>query len=385
MTAVSAGECRRIVLLFAHLHKGGMQKVASGLSLAFPAKFEQSVLFFGTEEPGFPFRGALIDLGCRGRMSHGVIRRLLNFLLRWVRLQTAILRQRVDTVVSFGEIANTLNTVTWGKRTVLSVHAPIDRSLRGAPMWYGRAYRLAVRLLYRRANAVVAVSQGIADRLVHEYQVPRRVVRVIYNGCDQPAIRRLAREPLEGNRKDLFRSLTVIAVGSLENEKGHDLLLRAYAIARRRMTSLQLILVGEGSRRLSLESLAGELGVAETVHFFGFVPNPHKYVASSTLFVLPSRYEGFGLALLEAMACGTPCVATDCDFGPRELVGHSGAALLVPDPGRCNDEVVIEGLSDAIIGLASSEALRQSYARRGAGRAAEFSLAAHASAWAELL
>lgn len=114
-----------------------------------------------------------------------------------------------------------------------------------------------------------------------------------------------------------------------DSQKDHRTLLRAYALVRSRGGAVgDLVLLGEGPARPALEALAAELGVAQFVHFLGFCANPFPYVRAADMLVLSSRYEGLPMVLAEAMALGTPVIATDCPTGPRDLLGD-GAGLLV--------------------------------------------------------
>src|SRR5690606_3578792 len=112
----------------------------------------------------------------------------------------------------------------------------------------------------------------------------------------------------------------LIAMGRLSPEKGFDLLIRAVALLRRQHPGCSLTILGDGPEREPLEGLAEELGVAEAVSFGGQVRDPAAHLVRGDIFVLPSRFEGFPNALLEAMACGLAVVAADCPSGPRQLV-----------------------------------------------------------------
>lgn len=123
--------------------------------------------------------------------------------------------------------------------------------------------------------------------------------------------------------------LKVIAVGRLEPQKDYVTLLEAFAIVRR-ATPCRLIILGEGSEREKLERLAEELGISGSVDMKGYVQFPIKYVRQCNVFVLTSRWEGFGNVLVEALATGIQVVSTDCPHGPREILGGGKFGKLIP-------------------------------------------------------
>jgi glycosyltransferase involved in cell wall biosynthesis len=164
------------------------------------------------------------------------------------------------------------------------------------------------RYFYNRADAIVATSQGVADDLAINYGVTRSKIHILHNPVDLDAIARLSAEPvgdatLAGDRP------VVAAAGRLANVKNYPLLIAALAELAPEMVVYAWIL-GEGPERARLEAFAAERGVAAQVRFLGFQQNPWRFIAAADVFALTSAYEGFGNVLIEAMACGTPIVAT---------------------------------------------------------------------------
>jgi glycosyltransferase involved in cell wall biosynthesis len=190
----------------------------------------------------------------------------------------------------------------------------------------GRARLLALR---RLAAAFVAVSDPIRDELAGA-GVPGERIRSIPNGVDT---RRFSPPASDAERRRLRRALAlppvpvVVYSGRLAPEKGVDLLVDAWAHARRLGVLGTLCLVGEGPERPALERRARDLGVLGAVRFAGTAGDVLPWLHAADAFVLPSRQEGTSVALLEAMACGVPVVATDVG-GTRAAAGE--AALLVP-------------------------------------------------------
>jgi N-acetylgalactosamine-N,N'-diacetylbacillosaminyl-diphospho-undecaprenol 4-alpha-N-acetylgalactosaminyltransferase len=132
----------------------------------------------------------------------------------------------------------------------------------------------------------------------------------------------------------------ILAVGRLNRQKGFDILIKSFAKSSLK-NKVKLVILGEGKERKNLEKLIVELNLKKQVLLYGKVDNPFIYMKYAKFFILSSRYEGFGNVLLEALACGTPVVATDCETGTTEIVENEVNSLLVPSED-------VELLKDAI-------------------------------------
>ncbi|HEX8770073.1 MAG TPA: glycosyltransferase, partial [Acidimicrobiales bacterium] len=154
---------------------------------------------------------------------------------------------------------------------------------------------------------------------------------VIPNPVDVDRVLHQAREPCD---LDGQPGPHLAAVGRLSRQKGIDVLLAAFAQLRQRLPNAQLWILGGGEEQEPLQHLAHDLGVSEDVHFQGIVSNPFAFVARADAFVSAARYEGLSNAILEALVCGTPVVATACPSGIDEVVeeGHNGWLVPAGDP-----------------------------------------------------
>ena len=121
----------------------------------------------------------------------------------------------------------------------------------------------------------------------------------------------------------------ILGVGELGYRKDFETLVRAFALVRK-SRPCRLLILGRGRRREDLLRLAAELEVSGDVDLPGFTANPYPAMAKARLFVLSSRWEGMPVVLIEALACHTPVVSTDCPSGPREILGDGTAGALVP-------------------------------------------------------
>ena len=188
---------------------------------------------------------------------------------------------------------------------------------------------LPIRVLYRQADAIIAVSDGVAADVTATARLPAGQVRVVRNPVITPALYRDAGEAVDHPWLADPAVPVVMGIGRLTRQKDFPTLIRAFA-ALRRVRPLRLIILGEGRDRAPLEQLAAREGVGGDVALPGFQPNPYAWLARARLFVLSSAWEGSPNALTEAMALGVPVVSTDCRSGPRELLAAGRFGPLVP-------------------------------------------------------
>lgn len=200
-------------------------------------------------------------------------------------------------------------------------------------------WRWLYRHLYARADQVICVADYVLADLEERCGIPRQKLLRIYNPVDVERVRRLAEEPCHASS---VSHPHFVAVGRLVAQKGIDILLRAMADVRARIPSAELTLVGEGPLKSELEEQVQQLGLSRGIHFAGFQSNPYPYIKRADVFVLSSRYEGLPLALLEALAVGTPVVATDCPGGVREVLADCPMGWLAPplDPAQLAEAMI---------------------------------------------
>jgi glycosyltransferase involved in cell wall biosynthesis len=234
----------------------------------------------------------------------------------------------------------------------------------------GRWVRRFTRWAYPRFDVAVCNSAGLVPAAA-AMGVPRRRVRVISSGLDLERVRKLGARPAPNW---LPEPPLVVALGRLAEEKAYDVLLRAHARVRASGLEHNLVIVGEGPERQALETLAAELDVSDTVLMPGFIANPLPVVASASLFCFPSRSEGWGRALAEALALGVPVVAADCVSGPAEILEDGRYGSLVPVDS-------VPALEAAIAGHLRAPELLAAKAKAGHEHARSFSVAARAETY----
>jgi glycosyltransferase involved in cell wall biosynthesis len=203
---------------------------------------------------------------------------------------------------------------------------------------YGRFFSVLYRWLYRKADGIVCLSKAMQRDLLTQIAKPLAHVFVIPNPVETDNILKLIESepklPIAASKTHR----TLVSIGRLEIEKGHDILLDAVS---RLGDSVRVLLVGSGTQEQQLNRQAMDLGIESRVVFLGFQENPFAYLKYADLFVFPSRYEGFGNAMIEALAAGVPVVTFS---GPT-----AGAEVIQPGiNGILADSVDSRVLADAI-------------------------------------
>lgn len=238
-------------------------------------------------------------------------------------------------------------------RVVASVHTCFAAGGGYTEKWLDRNTARVGRLLYRRADGIIAVSQAVADDLVASTGLDPGAVTVIGNPVVLPDPQAVADMTADHPFLAGFEPPLLVAVGRLSREKGFDVLIKAHALLRPRRP-MGLLILGEGPERPYLEELVKELGSGDLVDLPGFVKEPLAYIARASALVMPSRIEGFGNALVEAMACGVPVVATECSGGPTEILdgGRFGPLAVADDPAALAgaiEQVLTDPVAPAVL------------------------------------
>ena len=203
---------------------------------------------------------------------------------------------------------------------------PVVVTVRNVPADYYTPEWLAVsRMLYPLADAVVAVSKGVAESVRRSLGVDARRVRTIYNPIPADSIRRLAQAAVTHPWFADGEPPVILSVGREGPSKDYPTLVEAFGLARREVDA-RLVILGKLSApyRARLKSLARRHGVSGDLDFVDFDENPYRYMRRAGLLALSSRSEGLPTVILETLACGTPVVSTDAPYGPHEILGCWG-------------------------------------------------------------
>ena len=215
----------------------------------------------------------------------------------------------VDTKIVVNETCN-LSRKNWTKK------------------WRYRIMPFVIKVTYPWASAIFAKSEGVRKDILNTINISANKVFTVPNPVISPEFYEIAENNVDHpwfKNKDIPM---VIGVGRFDELKNFQDLLKAFSMVRKEVCA-RLIILGEGRQRKELTSLAKALGIENDVCLPGFKNNPFKYMKQSSVFVLTSKEEGFGLVVVEALACGCKVVSTDCD-GPKEILENGKWGSIVP-------------------------------------------------------
>lgn len=360
-----------LTLVLPSLSGGGAERAAVLLAEGFCQRdYKVSLITIAGEEADFyqlSTRINRIPLQV-AKPSPTPIHGLANNFYRLSTLRQTIDSLQPDIVISFLDKTNvlTLLALVATKYPVLicEQNNPLQNDL-------GRSWHTLRRLVYPLANKLVSSSQGVNN---YFHWLPQNQRAVIYNPLAVPEEQSELVDIPEGidrNRK------WIVAMGRLTHQKGFDLLLTAFAQIAPEYPDWQLLILGEGELRSELEQLREKLNLVDRVCLPGLIPNPFPLLAQGELFVLSSRYEGFGNVLIEAMACGLPVISTDCPSGPKEIINDGINGLLVTNQDHNH-------LAKAMASLMEDEQRRKQLAKEAKQGLDKFQPATILSQWESL-
>ncbi|MCL6533557.1 MAG: glycosyltransferase [Armatimonadetes bacterium] len=332
MSEVAAPKDNLIALFVPSLRSGGAERVMLLLAQGFAQRGIAVDLVLAKAEGAY-----LKQVPHEVRMLNLEASRVLGSLPRLIRY---LRRRRPSALLSALDHANIIAILAQRiartpTRVVVSVHSMTSVALKESPLARARWIPFLARLLFPLADKIVAVSTGVAEDISQLYCLRGNQVEVIYNPVVTPDLLNLALQPLSHPWFAEGQPPVILGAGRLAAPKDFHTLIHAFARVRQQRPA-RLIILGEGEERPVLESLIRQLGIERDAALLGFVDNPFAYMKRAAVFVLSSRWEAFGNVLVEAMACGTPVVSTDCPYGPREILegGKWGKLVPVGDPDK---------------------------------------------------
>ena len=406
---------KNVLLLIPNLDFGGAQRAFYFMSTELAKEYNVFECAFNTDAGiAYPTTNQLLTLDVPGGGS--VLDKARNFGKRIRQLRALKRAHQIDVTISQLAGADYVNLLAGAddKRIVLvqgSRTAP-DANITGLNRLLQN--RVLVPLLYRRADRIAVVSRDIVPEMTETFNLPASRVSVLHNCVDLMSVRPQAAELIEFEVQAVFDAFPIlITSGRLAEQKNQAPLLDVLAGMRAKGSDAKLFLLGDGHLREPLLSRGRGLGLRcwdatagapltadYDAYFLGFQRNPFKYLAKADVFVFPSDFEGFSLALIEALGCGLPIASTDCPTGPRELLAPASPiptaplttaesaeyGVLLPLLHPATDPApAVRVWTDALLALLADDARRQRYATQAPTRAAEFDLSRYLTKWVALI
>ena len=321
---------KKIAIITPFLANGGLEKVAIVGAEELSKYFDVTLIVMDSFHVDYPYDGKTIDMNV-SLIDRGIFKRLYNIASSTLKIRKLKKEHNFDIVISHGELANLPNVFSGGKNNILTVHENRFAALKDMQ---GKFVNKMIKYIYsaKSVSKVVTVSKGIRESFIENLGMNPDNIMTIYNPYNIDEIKSFSKEEL-GEFSTLFDHQVLSITGRLTMAKGHWYLLRLFRELKKTNPELKLVILGDGEMKEEIIKLSEDLGLKTysiwsgeafddsfDVYFMGFQKNPFKFVKASKLFIMTSIWEGFGNTIVEAMACGTPVISTDCKSGPGEII-----------------------------------------------------------------
>ena len=349
----------KIAFMYGNMLRGGAQRVISCLA-SYCAQMGDAVTILTLDGGGSDYELApevrLMGLNVAGD-SANKLDSAKRFLSTERKLRDWMREEAPDAVLAF---STKLSMQLWLARLFGTQKCRMICSERANPAFRSKSAAIGMEhLLLKKADGFIFQTERVKALFPERLQ---KIGTVIHNGLFSEDIPEEVIAFADRDHK------AICAVGRLDNDqKAYDVLLEAFALFHKSHPEHVLNIFGRGVDEPVLRKLIAQLGLEENVILHGNRPHVIREIRDMGMFVMTSRYEGMPNALIEAMACGLPCVCTDCDFGPAELIRDGESGLLVPVDDVAAIAAAMERIADepALAGKLSRGALeiRQTHGR----------------------
>jgi len=364
-----------IILVTTHLGGGGAEKHLVRIANVLTQEYDVHVAVLrpnGSYTRRLSPEATLHEL--TGRLSGW--RTIAACQISILRLRDLCLRVAPACIVSFLEPASycshaAISGLKIKPKLICGVQNNFDLSIRKFDRFYLRWFRSRLIKSLAGADHLVAISTGVRDGLQSAFPDSLSKISVINNAAvDESASGGACTHRPLGE-------FAIVSCGRLVRQKAFGDLLQAFRLIKGRL-DCTLKILGTGPDLLNLKKQSMQLGISESVQFLGFQDDPNLFFRQAHLFLLSSHWEGFGNVIVEAMSCGVPVIATDCPFGPGEIITQGKNGVLVPV--GC-----VESMAREAIALLNDPDRREQIAHAGALRALDFTDSVIASKYSSLI
>jgi glycosyltransferase involved in cell wall biosynthesis len=386
---------KKIGLLIPNLQSGGAERVLSLMSnILSQAGYYVYFILYDTDDIKYEYSGKLIDL--KTSAGSNVLTKVAIRLIRIIKLSYYKYKYNLDTVISFLYPANVVNYYSIGRtKKILACRGYGDY------IKNGKRYSKMINKIY----SFIVQTERMKSEFIKDLNNDESKVNVLYNPFDIELIKDKSKEGIEKEIQDFIDThKTICTVGSFKRDKGYWHLIKSFIKVKQHINNAGLIFIGHrGEMEKEIKDLAKASRFNNDILFLGYQTNPFKYISKCDLYVCSSIYEGFPNSLVEAMACGTAVLSTDCKTGPREVLCSSyheeqlknvkleAYGVLVPILSEAIDinidcidsEEII--MAEGIVKVLSNEGLLQKLSKSAKFRADEFSLERYRKSLIEII
>lgn len=318
----------KITIFYRNLSQGGVQKMMVKVANYFASKgFSVTLLLIRKE-------GVFFDQLDKSVVVKGLdVSGFFNILKKL----TAFIRDEKPTVLFTA--TPTLNITSLLARyraraktkVILSERISPLQELKGKPHGLFKLSFLFIPIIYRLADGIIAVSKGVAYDLSKYFFLDNKSISVVYNPAYETSYfeNEVLHKWLSPDGHNVIS--IVVSAGRLSPQKNFKLTIDALNVINADKVKVRLIILGEGEQKQELEDYIMTLGASEWICMAGFVKNPKAWIAQADLFVLSSKWEGFGNILIDALSAQTTIVSTSCKSGPSEILGDGLYGYLLND------------------------------------------------------
>ncbi len=304
----------RIAIVISALRFGGNATSAVNVAKCLSQKYDVTLIVH-EEVDQIPYEGEIISLDCP--VKKGFIGKASTSIKRLIRLKSIVKLNQYKCIFIILPITNILNYAKYGCAKIVSCRDFGDL----------QTHLNHYTMMTRTSDAMVFNSKAQMDYFVGKHPLLKEKCYAIYNILNIDRVNSLKNEPIEEVVEQFMKNhKCVMTTGRFAESKGLQNLLKSFSIVAKQKPEVRLVMLGDGETNEKVKKLITDLQLTDKVLLPGFKKNPFKYISRADVFVLPSFYEGFPNMLIEAMACGTPVIATDCPTGPAEIMKASAEA-----------------------------------------------------------
>lgn len=279
----------------------------------------------------------------------GIFTYPIIFILALLKYGMFRRQQKTDVVVTFLLLEHIISSIiNKNVKKIFTIHTSYYNRFEGGRLSKPILYLIGFFL--RKADHIVAVSEGVKSELVNKFSISNCKISVIYNPVNLDVIQEMSRENITDDWYDPAVPY-IVNISRLEPKKGHEHLIKSFNRIKDKTDAL-LIICGTGSRYAELSKLIESLNLSKRILLIGWVDNPYKYLNHSSIFISTSELEALPYAIIEALSIGTNIISTNCEYGPDEILEGGRLGVLIPFEKKerdVNDEEILANIIEDLL------------------------------------